>query len=90
MHYRCAVHPRCNAGLNSLLAKYCEWEIDHVEVPVAPIRDVFIRLLAEYGFPMVEAYGTVLVSGLALYEDIDVVLGQPAKRIARIPKAAAA
>jgi len=42
------------------------------------------------GFPMVEAYGTVLVSGLVLYEDIDVVLGQRAKRIVKIPKAAAA
>ena len=39
---------------------------------------------------MVEAYGTVLVSGLVLYEDIDVVLGQRAKRIVKIPKAAAA
>ena len=81
-HLRCAFHPRCNT-MNSLLAKYSEWEIDHLEVPVAPTRDVFIRLLAEYGFPMMEACGTVLVSGLALYEDVDGVLGQPAKRIDR-------
>jgi hypothetical protein len=78
---RCAIHPRCNAGLNSLLAKYSDWEIDHVEVPVAPTREVFIQLLAERGFSMVEAYGTVLVSGLAFCEDIDAVLGIPGKRI---------
>jgi len=52
-------------------------------VPVAPTREVFIRLLAEYGFPMVEAYGTVLVSGLALYEYIDAVLRRPGKRLDR-------
>jgi hypothetical protein len=78
---RCAIHPRCNAGLNSLLAKYSEWEIDHVEVPVAPTREVFIQLLAEHGFSMAEAYGTVLVSGLAFCEDIDAILGIRGRRI---------
>jgi hypothetical protein len=68
---RCAVHPRCNEGLNRLLAKYSEWGILQAEVPVAPTREIFIQLLAEHGFSMVEAYGTVLVYGLALYEDID-------------------
>jgi hypothetical protein len=81
---RCAFHQRCSAGLNSLLAKYIEWEIDHVEVPVAPTREVFIRLLTEYGFPMREANGTVLVSGLALYEDIDAVLIRPGKRLDKV------
>ena len=81
LNSRCALNPRCNAGLNSLLAKYIEWEVGHVEVPVAPTRDVFICLLKEYGFPMREAYGTVFVSGLALSEDIDAVLGRPGKRL---------
>jgi len=83
---RCAIHPRCNAGLNSLLAKYSEWEIDHVAVPVAPTREVFIQLLAEHGFSMVEAYGTVLVYGLAFCEDIDAILGKPGKRIGSVDR----
>jgi hypothetical protein len=64
---RCAVHPRCSARLNSLFTSYSEWEIHHLEVPVVPTPEIFVQLLAEHGFSMVEACGTVLVRGLALW-----------------------
>jgi hypothetical protein len=86
LNSRCAIHLRCHAGLNSLLAKYSEWEIDHVDVPVVPSREIFIQLLADHGFTMVESCGTVLVCGLALYQDIDAILGKPGNRIGGVSR----
>jgi hypothetical protein len=65
----CAEHPRCSGGINTLHQAYSDWELSHDGVP--PTREIFLALLMERGFRIMDVYGTVLVEGLSLYEDID-------------------
>jgi hypothetical protein len=65
----CAFHPRVFGGVAALHDAYCEWEIASGDVPCN--QDTFERLLAELGFLMGEVEGTLLVSGLALRDDVE-------------------
>jgi hypothetical protein len=63
------IHPACYGGLNKLHESYSDWEIRTGGVPCD--RGVFLALLGELGAKMSEYSGTVLVSGMALCEVID-------------------
>ena len=65
----CAEHPRCSGGLNVLHRAYSDWELAHDGVPCP--RDVFIVLLMERKFRLIDVQGTALVAGLGLCQDID-------------------
>lgn len=64
----CTSLPRWFGGLNPMHLKFCEWEADRDGVPCN--RATFVRLMEESGFLVAEVKGSMLVSGLALQEDV--------------------
>jgi hypothetical protein len=74
----CAEHPRCSGGLAVFHREYSAWELAHDGVPCT--RDTFIILLVERGFRITEAFGTALVHGVALCEDVDLHFHRPSTK----------
>jgi hypothetical protein len=67
----CVRRARWNGGLNSLHMDFCDWEIANNGVPCKCA--MFIALLEELDFKVVEVHGAALVSGLALRADVECV-----------------
>lgn len=72
----CIFHPLWFGGLTCLHRQFSEWMNTRDGDPCD--RESFIRLLRESGYLMGRVEGTILVSGLALRDDVEAYADAPA------------